>query len=73
MNKYRIVEFESGKFALQKLLLGFIPINSFKDLTSIRHHWGTEDNYFSDCLASSLEELKTKCKQFTIKRVVNDN
>jgi hypothetical protein len=73
MSKYRIVEFENRKFALQRKLFGIFPCNSFKDLTDSEYHWGIDYKYFNCCLSNSEEEIKLKMKEFNIKRVVNDD
>jgi hypothetical protein len=81
---YRIVEFENGKFAAEKIkkftLFGYVlyteVTGKYLDVVSISykdiHHWEQHEGFFKDCLSDDIETVKNAINKtnLRIKRII---
>lgn len=77
MNKYRIVQFNNGKYALQRVVHLFwcipIPLNLYKDLRCSKFNWSMSSAYFNtECVTNNLDELKKLHTDWNISRVITE-
>lgn len=68
MSKYRIVQFNNGKYALQRVFHLFwcipIPLNSFRERND-SYHWSDSSSILSWCVFNTLEAAKDRLEELT--------
>lgn len=78
MIKYRIVQFNSGEYALEELgkfLWWEYGTDRYRDIVSSRKkfHWDKCDSYFNHCLTTDINVLKKLIEEpdkYGIKKVI---